>query len=222
MEPNEGSQQDLRRHVVCLARKSGKILWSKDYSPALPESEYTGGNNSKHGYSSSTLTTDGERLYAFLGKSGVYCLDLNGNTIWHANVGDRSRGWGSSNSPVLYQNLVIINASIESESLVALNKETGNEVWRTNGVRGSWNTPLLVELPGRKTELVVSIPQKILAFDPSNGQELWTCTGIPDRGYVCPSVITNDGIIYAIGGRKNTAIAVRDLKHLASHTIAMH
>ena len=50
VEPNEGRQQGLRRHVVCLARKSGKILWIKDFRPALPESEYSGGNNSKHGY----------------------------------------------------------------------------------------------------------------------------------------------------------------------------
>ena len=38
---------------------------------------------------------------------------------------------------------------------------------------------------------------------------MWNCEGIPDEGYVCPSIVSHEGIVYAIGGRKNTAIAVR-------------
>ena len=209
VQPNEGNMDDLMRHVVCLNRTDGNLVWQKDFEPKLPESAYNGGTNAKHGYSSSTPATDGERLYVFFGKSGVHCLDLKGNEIWQANVGDRTRGWGSSNSPVLFKDLVIINASIESGTLVALNKQTGEEVWKTDGIRGSWNTPLLVDTSDGKQELVVCVPQNILAFDPESGEELWTCAGIPDRGYVCPSAVAHDGIVYCIGGRQNTAIAVR-------------
>jgi outer membrane protein assembly factor BamB len=49
----------------------------------------------------------------------------------------------------------------------------------------------------------------MLAIDPATGQELWHCEGIPDSGYICPSAISHDGIVYAIGGRKNTAMAIR-------------
>ena len=104
---------------------------------------------------------------------------------------------------------MIINASIESGALVALDKETGKEAWRSGGIRGSWNTPLLVETGEGETELVVSVPEKILGFDPATGKQLWHCVGIPDRGYVCPSVVADKGGVYAIGGRKNTALAVR-------------
>jgi len=206
---NPGDMQDLTRYVVCLDRASGQILWSKPFEPQLPESKYSGGNNSWHGYSSSTPASDGERLYVFFGKSGVYCLDLDGNQIWHAEVGSNTRGWGSANSPVLHGDMVIINASVESGSLVALDKKSGEEKWRAGGIRGSWNTPLLVGVEGGKTELVVSLPQKIVAYDPATGDELWTCDGIPDRGYVCPSLVAHGGVVYAIGGRTNTAIAVR-------------
>ena len=204
-----GEMDKLMRHVLCLDRGSGELVWIKDFQPSLPESEYSGGNNSWHGYSSSTPATDGERLYVFFGKSGVYCLDLQGNEIWSANVGDNTRGWGSSNSPVLYQDLVIINASIESNSLVALNKADGSEAWRADGIRGSWNTPALVKTEQGETELVVSMPEKVAAFDPASGEELWICEGIPDGGYVCPSVVSHEGIVYVIGGRKNTAIAIK-------------
>ena len=78
---------------------------------------------------------------------------------------------------------------------------------------GARNTPVLVDVPGGGTELVVSMPGKpegsIVGYDPKTGNELWRCRGIPDTGYVCPSVVADNGVIYAIGGRKNTALAVR-------------
>ena len=165
LAPNEGDMKDLRRHVLCLNRTSGKILWDRQFEPRLRESKYAGGNSSRHGYSSSTPTTDGQRLYVFFGKSGLYCLDLDGKQLWNTTVGSDTHGWGSSNSPVLFQNLVIVNASVESKSLVALNKITGEEVWRTENIRRSWNTPLLVDVPNGKTELVVSETETVLGFD---------------------------------------------------------
>jgi hypothetical protein len=204
-----GSMDDLKRHVICVDRVTGKIRWKVDVQPKLPESEYSGGNNSWHGYSSSTPVSDGKNLFVFFGATGVFCYDLNGKEIWKSSVGTRVTGWGSGTSPVLHENLVIVNASVESGSLVALDKASGKEVWRMSGIRGPWNTPLLVNVPGGKTELLLSLPKKIIGVDPLSGKELWNCEGIPDDGYVCPSAVSHDGIVYLIGGRKNTAIAVR-------------
>lgn len=204
-----GNVGDLMRHVVCLDRNNGAIVWQKEFRPIVEESKYSGGNNTWHGYASSTLATDGQFLYVFFGASGVYCLDLAGNEKWHADVGDDTTGWGSGNSPLLYKNLLIVNASIESSSLRALDKMTGKEVWRVGGIKGSRNTPNLVDVAGGKQELVVSRPDVIAGYDPDSGKELWRCKGIPDKGYVCPSVVAHDGVVYAIGGRKNTAIAVK-------------
>lgn len=202
-----GNMQDLTRYVVCLDRSSGKILWKKSYKSDGQESRYRG-NGAWHGYSSSTPTTDGERLYVFFGKTGVYCFDLDGKQLWNESVGTKTASWGSSNSPVLYKNVLIINASVESGQIVGLDKLTGKKLWTMPGIRRTWSTPLLVNLKDGKTEAVVSTPRKILAFDPATGKELWTCQGIPD-GYVCPSAVAHDGIVYLIGGRQNTAIAVR-------------
>ncbi len=204
IEPNEGSKDDLVRHVVCLDRASGRVLWTKDFKALQPESTYSGGNNSQHGYSSSTPASDGRRLYVFFGKSGVYCLDLDGNELWNASVGGGATGWGSSNSPVLYKDLVIINASVESGSLVALNKQSGEEVWRAKGMRSSWNTPILVNLPQGETELVVVNSGHILGFDPDNGEELWRSEAF--GGYICASAIAHNDTVYALQG---STIAIR-------------
>jgi outer membrane protein assembly factor BamB len=203
-----GDMSKLMRHVVCVDRNTGKIVWKKEIPPSLPESEYQGRNNTWHGYSSSTPVCDGKQLYVFFGKTGVFCFDLEGDEIWRTTVGDGLNKWGSGSSPVLFEDTLIVNASVESGAVVALDKKSGTEKWRAR-VRGCWNTPHLVQAKDGGFELVVSLPQKILAFDPKNGTQLWECEGIPDDGYICPSVISHEGIVYAIGGRRNTAIAVR-------------
>jgi outer membrane protein assembly factor BamB len=200
-----GDMSALRLHLLCVAKNEGKILWTKEFKPLLPQHQYVG-EGSYHGYSSSTPTSDGERLYVFFGKSGVFCFDLDGKEIWHVSVGTGIDRWGSADSPVLYKNLLIVNASIESHSLVALDKLTGKEVWRAPKINRSWNTPLLTITPSGEHELVVSVQDRILAFDPDTGKELWNAEGI--HRYVCPSVVAHDGVVYAIGGG-HTSLAVR-------------
>jgi outer membrane protein assembly factor BamB len=193
----------LMRHLVCVERATGTILWTRDFKPVLPESKYQAGNDSEHGYSSSTLASDGQHLYAFFGKSGVYCLDMDGKEVWHATVGTNVSGWGSSNSPVLFKDLVIVNASIESGCLVALEKATGKEVWRVKGIRASWNTPVLVDAP-EGAELVLSESSAVIGFEPATGKELWRVTGF--QGYVCPSVVAHKDVVYVVRGE---ALAIR-------------
>lgn len=198
-----GSMDDLRLHVVSLKRANGEIVWDKEIQPKLPESNRV----RDHGYAGPTPATDGEFLYVFFGKTGVLKFDLDGNQLWQTDVGSGTHGWGCGTSPVLYKNLVIVNASVESRSLVAINKETGEEAWRAPGMNSSWNTPHLVALPGGGHELVVSVQRTILGFDPETGEQLWKCNGIQD--YVCPSVVSQDGVAYVIGGRTSRAIAVK-------------
>lgn len=200
-----GEMDDLARYVVCLDRKQGEILWKQKVQTLLPEQQYQG-FQSLHGYASSTPATDGERLYVFFGKSGVFAFDLEGKQLWQADVGSKIHNWGSATSPVLFQNLVIVNASVESGALVALDKDTGREVWRTPGMIAAWNSPLLVDLPDGRVDLVMSVKGRLLGFDPATGEQRWHSKGIED--YVCPSVIAHDGIIYAIGGRGKPSLAV--------------
>jgi outer membrane protein assembly factor BamB len=202
---NPGNAEDLRRHLLCLDRSTGKTLWAKEFQPTLPEHKYAG-EGSYHGYAASTPVIDGERLYVFFGKSGVYCFDLDGQEIWHSLVGKNINGWGSGASPVLYKDLLIVNASVESGALVALNKATGKEVWRSPGINAAWNTPVLVTTPEQTQELVVSVQDRVVAVDPDTGKELWRAEGV--HRYVCPSVVAHAGVVYAIGGG-STSLAIK-------------
>ena len=200
-----GSKSDLMRHVVCITRENGKIAWQKPIKP-LGDDESYGGFMALHGYASSTPATDGESLFVFFGSSGLYCFDLNGEQRWHATAGSGTHGWGSATSPVVYGDLVIVNASVESGALLAFDKNTGEEAWRVDGVRRSWGTPILYEIDGRH-ELALSMQEEIFAVDPATGRGLWDVPGIED--YICSSVVFHDGVVYAIGARRGTAMAVR-------------
>jgi outer membrane protein assembly factor BamB len=105
--------------------------------------------------------------------------------------------------------LVIVNASVESESLVALDTRTGKEAWRARGIREAWNTPALVATSDGQTELVVAMPKKVLGLDPATGEQLWSCDN--EIGwYIVPSVVGQGGNVWSIGGRSGiAAVAIR-------------
>ena len=95
-----------------------------------------------------------------------------------------------------------------SGSLIALNKKTGEEVWRVPGVVESWSTPLVVKLPDGEEKLVLSMKGNVLGIDPATGKKLWECEGIGD--YVVPMVVTDDkGVVYISGGRASRTRAIR-------------
>ncbi len=202
---NQGAMEDLMFHLVCVDGKNGKIIWDRRIKPELPESTRV----RDHGYAASTPVTDGSYLYVFFGKSGLFKFDLEGNRIWQKSVGTKIHGWGSGTSPMLYEDLVIVNASVESESLVALNRESGEIKWRAEGIVESWNTPMVVTAKSGRKELVVAIQGKVLGFNPDTGHSLWSCaTDI--RWYMTPSVVAADGIVYSLGGRSGIAgLAIR-------------
>ncbi len=199
-----GDQKNLKRHLICLKRGSGKILWSREIPATLPETAHKG-FHALHSYASSTPVSDGKNVWVFFGKSGVFAFDLAGKQLWHADVGQGKHGWGSASSPLLYKDLLLVNASVESGTIYALNKATGKEVWRAKDISQSWSTPVLVQVPKGQTELVVSGSMKVLGFDPDSGQALWHANSF--KWYVCPTVVAHEGIVFAL--QNNACVAVK-------------
>jgi outer membrane protein assembly factor BamB len=209
---NAGRLEDLQRSLICLDRTTGKELWRQSVAAVLPEETYRG-QFAENGYASHSPVSDGEKVFVFFGKSGVHAYDLDGKQLWKADVGDglSRRGWGSASSPILYKNLVIVTALIESQTLYALDKETGKVVWKqeAKGFDGMWGTPALVEVDGR-TELVFAVPYEIWGMDPQTGKMLWYCEAV-NVDYICSSILVDGSIVYAAesGPGGSGRIAVR-------------
>jgi outer membrane protein assembly factor BamB len=209
---NGAGPENLHRHLICLERSSGKTVWVKSVPAELPEDPYSG-NLREHGYASNTPVTDGERVYVFFGKTGVLAFDFTGQQHWRVNVGKQSsnRRWGSGASPILYKNLLIVNAAEESRSILALDRVTGKEVWHVEvgSLELSFVTPSLVECQEGWTDLAIAVPGELWGMNPETGKLRWFAqTGI--KGNVSPSAITADSVVYATGGYPRQAtIAVR-------------
>jgi outer membrane protein assembly factor BamB len=205
-----GDVKDLRRHLLCMERATGNVLWQKDVPTKLPETKF---NNylKQHGYVSSTPATDGERVYVFFGRTGVLAFDFDGRLLWQTEVGTGLNSWGSASSPVLYRDLVLVNASVECGALLALDRRSGKEVWRAKGVRDSWSTPLLVVVTGGKEEVVINTTGELLAFDAGTGARLWDCEQVVSST-PATTPVARDGIVYTMSsgfGGQGQAIAVR-------------
>lgn len=201
-----GDPKKLRLQLLCVDVNDGKLAWAREIEPRMPEQEYRG-FLALHGYASSTPATDGERVYVFAGQTGVIAFTMAGKPVWKADVGDGLDDWGSGTSVVLHDELVIVNASVESGSIVALKKADGSEAWRFEGVERSWSTPVVATSKDGREELVVSMKGKAFGLSPDSGEKLWECESVDD--YVCPSVIAHDGVAYITGGRKPFCMALR-------------
>ena len=206
----QGDITSLKRQLICLDRNSGTIQWQSAVTPSGSEDLFEG-FITEHGYASSTPVSDGEIVVSFFGKAGVFAHDLQGKQLWHADVGQQSgtRRWGSSGSPVISGNVVIINASDESLSIRGLDKTTGKEIWKAEaqGLENTFCTPLLLSVDGHN-ELVVPVPGEIWGLNPATGKLLWYATTELD-GNVCPSPVFQGKMIFAMGGRQGSTVALR-------------
>lgn len=209
---NLGKMEDLKRHVVCIDRKTGKPLWEKKVDPYLPEDEFQGMGVPEHGYASSTPVSDGQHLFVFFGKSGLIAYDLDGKELWSKSLGTQSndRKWGSAASPILFGDILIVNASDEARAFYGLQAKTGKQLWKTEtkSLANVWNTPIIVGEPA-DPQLVFSVPDEIWALNPTNGKLKWYSTKGVNAPSVSTSLVTDGELVIAMGGRSLEAVAVK-------------
>ena len=202
---NIGEMEDLMRHLVCIDMKTGKILWTKDVEPALPEDPFSGAGVPAHGYASHTPVSDGKHVFAFFGKSGVHAFDLDGKKLWDAKVGMESDPpkWGSSSSPIVFENTVIVVAAAESQSIIGFDKESGKELWRqeAEGLDNMWGTPTLVKVDEGRTDLVMFVAKEIWGLDPANGELRWMAGDTKSDSAYSSLAIDGKRVFALSGGR---------------------
>jgi outer membrane protein assembly factor BamB len=180
--------------VLALSRKSGKILWQRTVNKDLPHEA----GHVTASLASASPVTDGERVFAFFGSRGLYCLDTDGKLLWKRDLGEMhtKHGHGEGSSPALHGETLIINWDHEEQSFVmALDKRTGKIRWRVGRAEDtSWATPIVVEHAG-KAQVVVPGTHRIRAYDLASGAVLWECGGLSSN--IVASPVAANGVVYA-------------------------
>ena len=209
---NPGEIENLKRHLVCLDRATGKTLWEKTVDAVQPEDRYSGAGVPEHGYASHTPTSDGTNVYVFYGKSGVLAYDMDGKELWHTSVGKESddRQWGSSSSPILTGNVVVVAAGPETRAIVGLDKATGKELWRadSDGLGNVWGTPVLAKIDAERTDVVIGAPNEIWGLNPATGKLKWYCEAMATDQFNS-SVVVSEDKVFAVEGRGGGSIAIK-------------
>lgn len=157
--------------VICLDEKTGEVLWKQTAKEGRPSLRTHRDNT----YASETPVTDGERVVAYFGMTGLYCYDLDGKPLWSKELGSypMQANWGTSSSPVIANGSVILQVDNERDSfIVALDVKTGEERWRRPRRESSnWGSPI-VWTNSQRSELITS-GRMIRSYDPATGDLLW-------------------------------------------------
>jgi outer membrane protein assembly factor BamB len=160
-----------RWDVLCLDAKTGQVQWRKTARtgrPPLPR-------HSSNSFATETPVTDGKRVYAYFGMTGLYCYDLSGELQWEKDLGTFAMraGWGTASSPVLFDGKLFLQIDNEQQSFVtALDALTGEEVWRVERAEPSqYSTPIIWQ-NSLRSELIAG-GQVFRSYDPNTGKLLW-------------------------------------------------
>jgi outer membrane protein assembly factor BamB len=176
--------------LYCLSAADGKVLWKRtaaEGKPAAPVSVF-------NTYASETPVTDGERVYAYFGNTGLFCYDLSGKLLWKADLGvyRTTFNHGTASSPVLGDGRLFILCDNEEKSfLSALDARTGRELWRTpRSEKTGWSTPLIWKNKMRNEVVCVGSPY-VRSYDPATGKQLWKLAGMSGQAKASPVASAN-------------------------------
>ncbi|MEN1678192.1 MAG: PQQ-binding-like beta-propeller repeat protein [Planctomycetota bacterium] len=189
--------QPLRFMLTCLDRATGELVWERCAITAAPH----GPTHRTNGFASASPCTDGEHVYAHFGSEGLYCYTMDGEPVWSRDLGDMTTraGFGEGSSPTIAGEKILVPWDHEGpSSLYALNKRTGDILWRADRDEPTcWATPLVIRHAGAE-QVVMNGQNYARAYDLESGEELWRCGGQTQRPVA--SAVAAGGLVFVGSG----------------------
>jgi len=203
-----GHRAQHRFLVMAFYRKDGTVAWQHT---AREEAPHEGTHQQFGTMASASAVTDGQHVIASFESRGLYAFDMQGKLIWEKDLGDKTmrNEFGEGSSPALYKDKLFVVWDHQGASfIVALNKVTGAELWRTKRDEiDSWATPLVVEAGG-EAQVVTGAMRRVRAYDADTGAIVWETAGLTMNPI--PSPVSADGLVILMSGfRGNSLKAIR-------------
>ena len=156
--------------VVCYDAKTGEQIWVHEDKTRFEEP--AGGPGPR-----ATPTFHDSKLFALGAKGILNCLDpVTGKLIWSAETAKENGGdtieWAASGSPVIHENLVLVNPGTSESFLVAYDRKTGNKVWKAPSERAAYSTPVVAKIDGQ-TQIVMYRSAGVGGYSIATGEQLW-------------------------------------------------
>jgi len=195
-----------RQYVQALDVKGGKLLWKTDIGPSW-EDEFLGPR--------STPAIDGELLYALSTEGDLVCLEsATGKLVWKRNLPQDFGGnlmlaqgsyqWKFAESPLVDGAHVIVTPGSQEAALVALDKKTGKEVWRTAipdlgpaGMDGSGYSSVVISEGAGVRQYVQLLGRGLIGVDAKTGRFLWGYNKVANNVANIPTPLTFGNYVFA-------------------------
>jgi hypothetical protein len=214
------------RLLLCYDARDGRLLWQSTVLTSLLETKHQ-----LNSFASGTPVTDGQTIFvSFLETDGrqapaknvssprlitpgvmvVAAYDMSGQCRWLVRPAPFSSAHGYCSSPVLFQDLLIINGDHDGESaILALDRATGEVVWRFPRVEQtrSYCTPIIREVAG-KSQLVLTGSKQVVSLDPRTGKQYWMVRG-PTEQFVASMVFDGEKFYLTAGYPDHFVMAIR-------------
>ena len=158
-----------REFVIAFDVANGKEAWATAHGGKFENDRGDGPRG--------TPTVDGDRVYALGGNGDLSALDARtGKIVWSKNVlkefGGSNIQWGISESPLVMGNKVLVNAGGRNASIVALNKDNGNVIWKSQSDEAGYSSAIPLQINGG-TQVVFFTAERALGLDVNDGRLLW-------------------------------------------------
>lgn len=202
--------------TIALDRATGRFLWEVEAPHEKLEAIHSIGSHAQ-----SSPVADHERVISFFGSAGLFCYDKDGKLLWERRMGPFNNDFGAASSPALVGDKLILCQDHDTDSfLMALDKRTGEVLWRTDRSEFPRNfcSPVIWDNAGRK-QIVVAATLRVAGYDLETGKEAWTVRGISRTVCMTP-VVGDDGHLYvagwAAGGDSDAPIRVPPFDEVAA------
>lgn len=200
------TEADKALRLLCVNRNTGALL----HNIELFRLKSAGALHAKNSLASPTPILEGDKVYVHFGAHGTACLTQAGEIVWKTKLDYDNGQHGPGGSPVLYDDLLIVNCDGQStQYVVALDKATGKQRWRKNreGAQ-AYATPLVVRLPAGD-QVISPGAFRTFAYEPRTGKELWNVS-YGDGFSNVPRPVFGNGLVYLCTGfMQPSLLAVR-------------
>jgi outer membrane protein assembly factor BamB len=188
-----------QERVHCLDDATGKELWTHAYDVTYPDWAFS--PEQSGGPTSTPCVRDG-RIFTLGQRGDVFCLDARtGAVLWHRNmIADyQMKEFTGNTSPLIEGKMLILAIGGKpGAGVIALDVETGREIWRSTDEDQTNSSPVIITAAGRR-QLIVWLQQSVSSLDPATGGVLWRepLLTLQDSAVATP---VTDGSLLLIGG----------------------
>ena len=191
--------------VLCLDEATGDLIWKHDY-PVNYTLSYPAGPRC-------TPTVEEDRVYTLGAEGHLFCFRAdNGEVLWSKEFlkeyQTESALWGYASHPLIDGNKLICIAGRKGNHVVALDKMTGEELWRANSVPEQGYSPPTIFEAGGLRQLIILSPASVSSLDPETGDEYWSVPYEATSGSIIMSPVMSGDYLY-VGGYSNKNLLLK-------------